>query len=162
MPAVTSDLCIEYPAWETLGDLAAIVAPALAAAVAEAGVELPDEAEVSCLFCDDAAIRALNAQWRGIDKPTNVLSFPLPAGGPAPLLGDIVLAFETIEAEAKRDGKPLAAHVTHLVVHGFLHLIGYDHEDEAEADVMERLESRVMQRLGLGDPYCDQPATEAP
>ena len=159
------DLSIESPLWSEVGDLAALTERAIAAAVAETGAELPDEPEVSCLFCDDATIRALNAQWRGIDKPTNVLSFP--AGGPgAPgasvLLGDIVLAFETVRREADREGKALAAHVSHLVVHGFLHLLGYDHEDGAEADVMEALESRTMIRLGCADPYAERPVMDRP
>src|ERR1700712_3860746 len=94
-------------------------------------------------------------QGRGMDKPTNVLSFP--AGGPgapeaAALLGDIVMAFETVAAEAARDDKSIEAHVSHLVIHGFLHLIGYDHEEAAGAEAMEALETRSMKRLGRADP----------
>ena len=118
---------------------------------------------MSCLFCDDSAIRGLNAQWRGIDKPTNVLSFP--GGGPeapgaAALLGDIVLAYETVAREAAAEDKPIGAHVTHLVIHGFLHLVGFDHETSLEAEAMEALESRTMIRLGCPDPYAGRPAAD--
>lgn len=162
--SVTVDLSVESPLWSAVSDLASLAERAIATASTEAGAELPPHCEVSCLFCDDEAIRSLNAQWRGIDKPTNVLSFP--AGGPdAPgasrLLGDIVLAYETVEREAASEGKPLEAHVLHLLVHGFLHLIGHDHEEAAQADVMEALESRTMIRLGCADPYAQPPARDA-
>jgi probable rRNA maturation factor len=105
-------------------------------------------------FCDDAAIRALNAQWRGMDKPTNVLSFPAPGAlASKPLLGDIVVAHETVAREAKEQEKDLRDHVAHMVIHGFLHLIGYDHETRLEAEAMEALEGRVAAALGLPDPY---------
>ena len=118
------------------------------------------------MLTDDAAVRALNAQWRGKDRPTNVLSFPAAtpdeiararAGGPPLLLGDVVLALETCRREAAEQGKPLADHVAHLVVHGVLHLLGHDHEDDAEADRMERLETAILAELGIADPYAGQP-----
>jgi probable rRNA maturation factor len=120
--------------------------------------------ELGILFADDAAIRTLNAKWRGKDKPTNVLSFPqapgprrLPsseeAGGPA-LLGDIVLAAETVAREAALADKPLEDHMAHLIIHGFLHLLGYDHEVEAQAEEMEELERAALSRMGLADPYA--------
>jgi probable rRNA maturation factor len=99
---------------------------------------------------------ALNAGWRGKDKSTNVLSFPaFPAGGKAlpPMLGDVVLASETVAAEAMNEGKPLADHLTHLIVHGVLHLIGYDHEIDAEAEMMEQAERRILASLAIPDPY---------
>jgi len=97
---------------------------------------------------DDEFVRALNRDFRGRDKPTNVLSFPSGAGA-----GDIALAFETCASEAKRQRKSLARHVGHLVVHGALHLRGYDHENPADALAMEALERRVLRRLGIPDPY---------
>jgi len=121
-------------------------------------------AEVSILFADDATVRRLNAAYRGIDRPTDVLSFPAhelspgdhPGGSPkAPVcLGDIVLAAETVRADAAAEGKPLDAHVCHLLVHGTLHLLGHDHHDEAEAHLMEQLEVAILADLGLGDPYA--------
>jgi probable rRNA maturation factor len=123
------------------------------------------EAEVSLLLADDATVRALNRTWRERDRPTNVLSFPaldLRPGGPAArppgeqaLLGDIVLAFETVRAEAAAAGKPLADHLGHLVVHGCLHLLGHDHHSPAEAGAMERLERSVLAELQIPDPYAD-------
>jgi probable rRNA maturation factor len=129
---------------------------AVAASVALSGVTLCDGAELCVHLADDAHIRALNSQWRGLDKPTNVLSFPAadPARlGEARLLGDIVLAYETVAREAEDEGKPLADHYRHLVVHGFLHLLGFDHETEAEAQAMEAMETRILARLGVADPY---------
>ena len=111
---------------------------------------------LAVLLTDDAAIRRLNAQWRGIDKPTNVLSFP-PAASAAPSgaksLGDIAIAYETTAREAEDEDKPFADHLSHLCVHGFLHLMGYDHESEAQAETMEQLEREILARLGVPDPY---------
>jgi probable rRNA maturation factor len=119
--------------------------------------EMP--AEVSLVFTDDASIREINAEWRSIDKPTNVLSFPafpvLPGKMPGPMLGDIILARETIERESVDLGKPFDEHLTHLLVHGFLHLFGYDHIGEGDAERMEGLETRILAHLGLSDPYGD-------
>lgn len=113
--------------------------------------------ELSLLFTDDAAVRAVNRQWRDQDKPTNVLSFPVmplsPGDTPGPMLGDIVFALETISSEAVSLDIPFDDHLTHLLVHGFLHLIGYDHENERDADVMESLETRILSALDLSDPY---------
>ena len=112
---------------------------------------------MSLCLTDDAALRALNARWRGIDKPTNVLSFPSSSRGhlrDATMLGDIALAYETLAREAENLGVPLADHYRHLIAHGFLHLIGYDHETDAEAERMEALETRILARLGAADPYA--------
>ena len=120
--------------------------------------EIAAEAEVSLLFTDDARVRVLNRQYRGQDKPTNVLSFPaapLIPGKLGPPLGDIVMARETIAAESTAQGLDSAAHLTHLIVHGFLHLVGYDHETDDEAAVMERLETVILGRLGIADPHAD-------
>ncbi|RCS25237.1 rRNA maturation RNase YbeY [Phyllobacterium salinisoli] len=116
------------------------------------------ETELSVVFTDDASIRQLNAEWRGKDKPTNVLSFPafpVRAGDrPGPMLGDIVIARQTVEREAALEKKPFDHHLTHLVVHGFLHLLGYDHEDDVEAEEMEGWERRILEVLATPDPYA--------
>jgi len=151
------DLAVEAGDWPPEEELSAIIARATEATVAELGVVPPDGCELGVVFTDDNEIAVLNAEWRGKDKPTNVLSFP--SGMPSPpgqlplLLGDIVLAWRTINAEAALDGKPFDHHLTHLVVHGILHLLGYDHEDEQEAEAMEALERRVLARLAIPDPY---------
>ncbi len=107
------------------------------------------------MLLDDAAQQVLNRDWRQIDKPTNVLSFPQiePFGPVVGILGDITLARETLEREAAELGKSLNDHYTHLVVHGFLHILGYDHVDESEALVMEGLETQILATLGINDPY---------
>ena len=119
--------------------------------------------ELSVRLTDDEQVRALNLQWRGKDKPTNVLSFPLAeeddlasslSDGPELMLGDIVLARGVCEAEAADKGVPVEAHVTHLLVHGTLHLLGYDHHDDADAADMEAREVRALARLGIADPYA--------
>ena len=117
--------------------------------------------EISLVFTDDESIRAINAEWRGQDKPTNVLSFPAfpvtPGTMPGPMLGDIIFAEETLTREAADLGKSFDDHLTHLMVHGFLHLFGYDHMDDGEAEKMEGLETRILAGLGLSDPYGDGP-----
>lgn len=127
-------------------------------------------AEISIFWTDDAGIRALNKQYRHQDKPTNVLSFPLYGGWDviAPVaeqvspvaLGDIILALETITREAREQGKRFEAHLAHLLVHGVLHLCGYDHEDDCEAEAMEALETEILAGLGYPAPY--QPAPYQP
>lgn len=114
-------------------------------------------AEVSVVLADDPFVRRLNRDHRGKDKPTNVLSFPLDAAaapkGARPLLGDIVLAYRTIRREAKDEAKPLANHAAHMLVHGALHLLGFDHEAPRAARIMEGHEVRILKRLGIPDPY---------
>lgn len=142
---------IEDDAWlEALPDAQARVRAAAEAALAEAGG--PEDGEVTVLLADDAELRGLNAQFRKKDKPTNVLSFPAPPFA-APHLGDVALAFGTCAREAKEQSKPLSDHLSHLVAHGVLHLLGWDHESDAEAEAMEARERKVMARLGLPDPY---------
>jgi probable rRNA maturation factor len=111
--------------------------------------------EAAIVLSEDAELRALNRRWRGKDKPTNVLAFPSGAAGPGGrlLLGDVVLAFQTLAREADEAGKPLSDHLSHLVVHGVLHLMGYDHRRPAEARRMEALEVKVLAGLGIPDPY---------
>jgi probable rRNA maturation factor len=119
------------------------------------------DAELAIMLTDDAGIRTLNANWRGIDKPTNVLSFPAlqPTGTPAPgdaprMLGDIAIAYETMRREAEDEHKPFDHHLSHLAIHGFLHLVGYDHETDEDAEEMEGLERRILAELGIPDPYA--------
>jgi probable rRNA maturation factor len=114
-------------------------------------------AELSIVLTDDAEQQELNREWRGIDKPTNVLSFPQiePFSPVIGILGDITLARETLEREAVELEKSFSDHFTHLVVHGFLHVLGYDHIEESEALVMERLETQILSSLGIADPYAD-------
>jgi probable rRNA maturation factor len=121
------------------------------------------EAELAVMLTDDSGIRTLNSNWRGIDKPTNVLSFPAlqPTGAGAPddaprMLGDIAIAFETTRREADDEQKPFDHHLSHLAVHGFLHLIGYDHEKDDDAVAMETLEQEILAQLGIPDPYADR------
>ena len=111
--------------------------------------------EISVVLTTDAAVRRLNRLYRDKDKPTNVLSFPADApAGTAGLLGDVVIAYGVTAREAKAEGKALNAHLAHLVVHGVLHLLGYDHAKEKDAVAMERLESDIMARMGFADPYA--------
>ena len=115
------------------------------------------EAEVTVRLVDEAESRELNHTYRGKDKPTNVLSFPFeaPPGLELPLLGDLVICRQVVEAEAVEQGKPLMAHWAHMVVHGSLHLLGYDHIEDEEAEEMEQLERDIMQELGFADPYLN-------
>ncbi len=157
VPKVTSakapkiDILAESALWKQQNDLKSTLRRAIAEAAA---VLSTPSAELVIVLTDDSAIRLLNRDWRGIDTATNVLSFPT-AGGPGdpPLIGDIVLAYETIDGEARIERKPFAHHVAHLAVHGFLHLLGYDHEREKDAEAMERTERTILRRLAIPDPY---------
>ncbi len=151
------DIAVEAGGWageEALHDIARRAADAV---FAEIGQEAGPESELSLLFTDDAHIKVLNRDWRDKDKPTNVLSFPAldvaPGDAVPPMLGDIVLAFETVASEAALENKPFEHHLTHLVVHGLLHLLGHDHEDDEEAEIMEALERAALARLAIPDPY---------
>ncbi len=145
------DVLVESKLWKNAKN----AEPVILRAIAEAAATLSTPAaELAIVLTDDSAIRLLNRTWRGVDAATNVLSFPTGrAGGNRLLIGDIVLAYETVAAEALADGKPFAHHLAHLAVHGFLHLLGYDHERKKDAEAMERLERDILQRLAIPDPY---------
>jgi probable rRNA maturation factor len=152
------------PLWRALPNAATLIALAVEASLATSAVRIRDGAEVGVQLADDAHVRALNLRWRAIDKATNVLSFPAAESGKiasAPMLGDIVLAFETVEREASEEGKSLAEHFAHLIVHGFLHLLGFDHETAADADRMEAMETRMLASLGIADPYASTVPSDA-
>jgi probable rRNA maturation factor len=145
------DVLVESVLWKATQDAAAAARRAIAEAAAMLSTP---RAELAIVLTDDSAIRLLNRAWRGVDAATNVLSFPASgAGGEPPLIGDIVLAFETVAREARAERKPFVHHVAHLAVHGFLHLLGYDHVRKADAEAMERIERDVLQRLAIPDPY---------
>ncbi|HZN28452.1 MAG TPA: rRNA maturation RNase YbeY [Xanthobacteraceae bacterium] len=152
-PALAVDIVVESPLWKAQRGADAMLRRALAAAAAA----VPSEGELAVVLTDDAAIRALNRDWRGEDAATNVLSFPAKEARHdrrAPrLLGDIVMAYETVAREAAAEGKPFMHHLAHLAVHGFLHLVGYDHEANEGADAMEALEIAILARLDVPDPY---------
>jgi probable rRNA maturation factor len=150
--------------WADEPDSEAIVSRAIAAGARALG-GFESETELAVMLTDDAGIRTLNANWRGIDKPTNVLSFPALAptaapqpGDPPRMLGDIAIAFETVRREADAEGKLFADHLGHLAIHGYLHLMGYDHENEADAEEMEQLERDILAGLGIADPYAQDEA----
>ena len=148
---------VEDQAWLALSGLETHVCAAIEAALAGTGSDNEDY-DVAVLFTDDDAIAAINAEWRGQSKPTNVLSFPTPADLPVPHgearpLGDIVLAHGVIAREAIEQGKTLRDHTVHLIVHGTLHLLGFDHETDDEALEMEALETSILKGLGISDPY---------
>jgi probable rRNA maturation factor len=145
------DIEVEDEAWRAaLPDVEALAERAAAAALAQCG---EDDPGVVILLAADEAVRELNAQFRGQDKPTNVLSFPAPPN-PEGHLGDITLAFGVCQREAEAQGKAIGAHLQHLVAHGALHLLGYDHTDDAEAELMEGLERVILAGLGVADPYA--------
>jgi probable rRNA maturation factor len=155
---IAVDLAVEAGDWPGEPDLERLVRLAVASGSAELGFPPGCESELSLVFTDDGRIQRLNADWRGKDKPTNVLSFPafpMSPGAPLPpMLGDIVLAFETVSREAALEEKPFDHHVMHLILHGFLHLLGYDHETPAEAETMEAIERKALARLAIPDPYA--------
>ena len=150
MSTVTADIVVESELWASQPQAEAIVRAAIAAAAPHS----TDGGEVSILLSDDSAVRELNRQWRGLDQPTNVLSFPA-AKTPAAQghLGDIVIAYETLQKECEDESRDFLHHLAHLSVHGFLHLIGYDHQNDAEAAEMEGIESKIMISLRMPDPW---------
>jgi probable rRNA maturation factor len=145
------DVLVESDHWVKAKDAVSVAKRA----IEEAAVTLSTpRAELAIVLSDDSAIHSLNRAWRGVDAATNVLSFPTRrTGGAHHVIGDIALAYETIEREARVQRKPFAHHLAHLAVHGFLHLLGYDHERYGDAERMEGIERDVLRRLGIPDPY---------
>jgi probable rRNA maturation factor len=156
-----TEVLVVAECWQTEPDAEAVIHRAIDAAAEIADADV-GEAELAVMLTDDTGIRTLNNNWRGIDKPTNVLSFPAlqpTAGAPADaprMLGDIAIAYETTRKEADDEEKPFDHHLSHLAVHGFLHLIGYDHEKDDNAEAMEGLEREILAQLGIPDPYADR------
>src|SRR4051812_21867615 len=158
-----TEVLVVAECWQTEPDAEAVIHRAITAAAEIADADV-GEAELAVMLTDDTGIRTLNNNWRGIDKPTNVLSFPAlqPTGDSradddAPrMLGDIAIAYETTRREADDEQKPFDHHLSHLAIHGFLHLISYDHEKDQEAETMEALETEILMRLGIPDPYADR------
>jgi probable rRNA maturation factor len=157
-----TEVLVVADCWQAEADAETVIQRAVALAAEIAGADV-GEAELAVMLTDDAGIRTLNLNWRGIDKPTNVLSFPAlpPTGAVGPddaprMLGDIAIAYETTRKEADDEQKPFDHHLSHLAVHGFLHLIGYDHEKDADAEAMESLETEILAQLGIPDPYADR------
>jgi probable rRNA maturation factor len=147
------DIQVQSPLWKAQPLAEQTVRDAVTAAASALSTE---GGEVSILLTNDSAIAKLNRDWRGIDKPTNVLSFPASGHHAAEgerLLGDIVFAYETLERECNDEDRIFLHHLAHLSVHGFLHLIGYDHKSDAQAEEMEGLERKIMTRMKLPDPY---------
>src|ERR1700744_768977 len=157
-----TEVLVVADCWQNEPDAESVIQRAIATAAESVDADVGD-AELAVMLTDDAGIRTLNNNWRGMDKPTNVLSFPAlqPEGarkpGDAPrMLGDIAIAYETTKREAGEEGKPFPHHLSHLAIHGFLHLIGYDHENDVDAEEMESLETAILAQLRLPDPYGDR------
>ncbi len=155
---ISIDILVETEGWPDEGQLQALAEKAVEAAVGELRLGISRPTELSLVFTDDASIRELNREWRNKDKPTNVLSFPafpISVGdAPGPMMGDIIIARETVEREAALEEKPFDHHLIHLIVHGFLHLLGHDHEVAEEAEEMEQYERLILARLAIPDPYA--------
>lgn len=157
-----TEVLVVADCWQTEPNAEAVIQRAINAAAEFADADVGD-AELAVMLTDDSGIQTLNSNWRGIDKPTNVLSFPAlqPTGTGTPddaprMLGDIAIAYQTTRKEADDEQKPFDHHLSHLAVHGFLHLIGYDHEKDDDAEAMESLEAEILAQLGIPDPYADR------
>ena len=152
------EVVVQSELWTGVCDVETLARRAVEVGSEVAGRSSSERSELSVVLADDAQIRELNRVWRGKDSPTNVLSFPAASQrgvqSPKPL-GDIALAFETVRREAEAEGKRLADHATHLIVHGFLHLLGFNHERDASAEEMEALEIEALRRLCIANPYSD-------
>jgi probable rRNA maturation factor len=151
---IVEDIQIRSPLWKAEPASKQTVRTALAAIAATIGLQ---SKELCIVLTDDETIRALNRQWRGIDKPTNVLSFPAAitatSAGSIKFSGDIVIAYETVRRECDEEGQIFLHHLAHLTIHGFLHILGYGHEHDADSKEMEGLESKIMTRVNLPDPW---------
>lgn len=162
---VAIDITVTCPDWlDDLPEAREVVRRAAASTLRALWPDAPERVEVSIVLADDAQVRTLNRQYRGLDRPTNVLSFTgdgdAPAEGAPWLLGDVILAHGVIAGEAATQSKTLAAHLAHLTVHGVLHLLGHDHESDDDATAMEAQEVAILARLGIADPY--RPAAASP
>jgi probable rRNA maturation factor len=157
-PGPVVDISTESPLWDGHDGIEAVAERAVRAAFAAAELVCRPDAELSVVLSDDAQVRVLNRDWRGKDAATNVLSFPGAEDEDiedAQLLGDIIVAHETLAREAESEGKAFLDHFAHLVVHGTLHLFGYDHLSDDEAEEMEEMERTALSRLGIADPYSE-------
>jgi probable rRNA maturation factor len=157
--SLSCDVLIEDALWLERLDPEAIAIAAAEKMIEVVRPRIHPAAEISVTFSNDERVRQLNAEWRGKDAPTNVLSFPAISGprfDSSPLLGDVILAYETIDREARGEGKLFTDHTAHLVIHGLLHLVGYDHENEIDAVKMESAESTIMVGLGYPDPWAGE------
>ncbi len=155
---VALEISIEADGWNRITNIEQLCSHAIEHAKNLAEPKPLSGAELSVMLTSDAEVRALNKKWRGQDKTTNILSFPaVPANKIArsPILGDLALGYETVAAEAENENKTFEHHMMHLVIHGFLHILGYDHGNEAEATIMETLETRILAKMGISDPYAD-------
>jgi probable rRNA maturation factor len=160
LPAL--EVLVVADCWQLEADAEPVIQRAIAAAAEFVAADVGD-GELAVMLTDDEGIRTLNRNWRGIDKPTNVLSFPAlqPRGprGPADpprMLGDMAIGYETTRREADEQQKPFDHHLSHLAIHGFLHLIGYDHEKDQQAETMEEIERDILSQLGIPDPYAER------
>jgi len=158
--SATIEITTEAAAWEKLAGAEAAVRRAVEAALRAGRVE---EGEISVLLTDDARMRTLNRGFRDTDRATNVLAFPAPrrGGHGANAIGDIALAYETLAREAETEGKAAEHHLMHLAVHGTLHLLGFDHGNDADAEAMEARERAILAELGVPDPYAHEDAGAA-
>jgi probable rRNA maturation factor len=161
---VRIEIVVRSALWRKRRTAQSIVRKAVLAAAKAASTP---GAELAIVLGNDSTIKALNRDWRGKNAATNVLSFPAAPASPAakggksarptPYIGDIVIAYQTTAREAAAEGKPFSHHLAHLAIHGFLHLLGYDHENDRDAEKMERLERRILGRLAVPDPYAPRP-----
>ena len=164
------DISTESEDWSAYPELGPFLARAAGKTIEVAGLTVEPDAELSIVLGSDAFLRRLNRAYRGRDSATNVLSFPQQTGAAGPgrrLLGDIALGFETVAREAAAANKPVRHHAAHLVIHGLLHLFGYDHDCDARATEMEAIERAVLDALAIPDPYAQdevqsEPATATP
>lgn len=157
--SLSVEVMVEDQRWKLVCDPEILAHAAVAAILSTIKIDWSDELEISFLFCGDEKIRGLNARWNAKDIPTNVLSFPASLEvkkGPVTLLGDVIIAFETISNEALDQCKTVSSHAAHMLVHGVLHLFGFDHLNDVDADEMEQLESRILSEMGIDDPWTQQ------